>query len=112
MQPGFVPIEECYAFDLMYKSSAACFRLPCCTICRLQAHAGTEGSQAIMDWMVTRDVGLNNRSAVTDAEVKDAIRTYIADPEFHRYVDRMEQLWESVEEEMLQQVEYEGMEVT
>ncbi|BDA43396.1 hypothetical protein COCOBI_04-4080 [Coccomyxa sp. Obi] len=79
---------------------------------RLQAHAGTQASQAAMDWMVTRDMGLNHRPALTDAEIKDAIRTYIADPEFHRYVDRMEQLWDSVEEEMLQQAEYEGMEVT
>ncbi|CAL8468627.1 g8167 [Coccomyxa elongata] len=77
---------------------------------RLQAHASTQGSQATMDWKVTRDVGLNNRPAVTDAEIKDAIRTYIADPEFHRYVDRLEQLWDSVEREMLQQAD-EGLEI-
>ena len=65
-----------------------------------------------MDWMLTREGCLNNRPAVTDAEIKDAIRTYMADPVFHRYVDRMEQLWDSLEEEMLQQAEYEGMEVT
>lgn len=64
-----------------------------------------------MDWKVTRDLGLNNPPAVTDAEIKDAIRTYIADPEFQGYVDRMEQLWDSVEREMLQQAD-EGMDVT
>jgi hypothetical protein len=44
-----------------------------------------------------------------DAGIRAAIRRYIQDPSFRAYVDRVEALWDEVEQEILEAESTEGM---
>lgn len=52
---------------------------------------------------------LRTEPDLTDADIRGAIRAYLADPVFHEYVDRVEQLWDSIAEELMAEAAVDSM---
>ena len=66
---------------------------------------GNHATQAEMQHAPSNHSGPDSDHTKTDADIRDAIRAYLADPEFHAYVDRVELLWASIEDETFEQEE-------